>query len=37
MFSLLFLTSCEKDEPEDPIIPNEEEVRLAFKELGVEL
>lgn len=26
MFSLLFLTSCEKDEPEDPIIPNEEEV-----------
>jgi|TARA_B110000908_G_C10256217_1_gene455662 hypothetical protein len=24
--SLLFITSCKKDEPEDPIIPNEEEV-----------
>lgn len=23
---MLFITSCEKDEPEDPIIPNEEEV-----------
>ena len=26
VFSMLFITSCEKDEPEDPIIPNEEEV-----------
>jgi len=24
--SMLFITSCKKDEPEDPIIPNEEEV-----------
>ena len=26
MLSILFVTSCKKDEPEDPIIPNEEEV-----------
>ena len=26
VLSMLFITSCEKDEPEDPIIPNEEEV-----------
>ena len=26
VFSMLFITSCEKDEPDDPIIPNEQEV-----------
>lgn len=26
MLSLLFITSCKKDEPADPVIPNEEEV-----------
>jgi len=26
VLSVLFITSCKKDEPEDPIIPNEEEV-----------
>jgi hypothetical protein len=26
LFSMLFITSCEKDEPDDPIIPNEQEV-----------
>ncbi len=26
MFSMLFAFACKKDEPEDPIIPNEEEV-----------
>ncbi len=26
MFSMLFITSCKKDELDDPIIPNEEEV-----------
>ena len=26
VFSMLFITSCEKDEPDDPIIPNEKEV-----------
>jgi hypothetical protein len=26
MVSMLFITSCKKDEPQDPIIPNEEEV-----------
>lgn len=31
VLSVLFITSCKKDEPEDPIIPNEEEVITTLK------
>ncbi len=31
LVSVLFITSCKKDEPEDPIIPNEEELITTLR------